>query len=162
MSNEAGRSTFRLNASYHTSAEVRNLSSELSKSPVPPILRVLPPFYTDFGKNIVIGGGVLINAHCHFQNHGGIAIGDGCRTGHDVMLVTLNHELTSGDHGIAYPAPIVLRKNAWVGVNATILPGVIVGGNAVIVAGATVVKDVPSNVIIGGVLAKFTKSIAPE
>ena len=75
MSNEARRFTFRLNASYHTPAEVRNLLSELFRSPVPPTLRVFPPFYTDFGKNIVIGVDVLINDCRHYLDHGGIRIG---------------------------------------------------------------------------------------
>lgn len=162
MSNEARRFTFRLNASYHTPAEVRNLLSELFGSPVPPTLRVFPPFYTDFGKNIVIGDDVFINACCHFQDHGGITIGDSCQIGHNVVFATLNHGLAPEDRGTTYPAPIVLGTNVWIGANATILPGVMIGDNAVIAAGAVVTKDVPPNVIVGGVPAKFIKSIAPE
>ena len=143
MSNEARRFTFRLNASYHTPAEVRNLLSELFGSPVPPTLRVFPPFYTDFGKNIVIGDDVFINACCHFQDHGGITIGDSCQIGHNVVFATLNHGLAPEDRGTTYP-------------------GVMIGDNAVSAAGAVVTKDVPPNVIVGGVPAKFIKSIAPE
>ena len=55
MSNEARRITFKLNASFHAPDEVRALLSELFGKPVPPSLRVFPPFYTDFGKNIEIG-----------------------------------------------------------------------------------------------------------
>ena len=52
MSDAARRITFRLNAAYHTQAEVRKLLSELFGCDVPSSLRVFPPFYTDFGKNI--------------------------------------------------------------------------------------------------------------
>lgn len=62
MSNEARRVTFKLNTSYYAPDEVRALLSELFGKPVPPSLRVFPPFYTDFGKNIEIGDNVFINA----------------------------------------------------------------------------------------------------
>lgn len=55
MSNEARRVTFRLNTAYHTPDEVRGLLSDLFDYEVPQSLRVFPPFYTDFGKNIIIG-----------------------------------------------------------------------------------------------------------
>ena len=83
MSNEARRVTFKLNTSYYAPDEVRALLSELFGKPVPPSLRVFPPFYTDFGKNIEIGDNVFINACCHFQDHGGVTLGDGCQIGHN-------------------------------------------------------------------------------
>ena len=49
-------------------------------------------------------------------------------------------------------------KNAWIGAGATILPGVTIGENAVVAAGAVVSKDVPANTIVGGVPAKGIKS----
>ena len=88
MSNEARRITFKLNASFHAPDEVRALLSELFGKPVPPSLRVFPPFYTDFGKNIEIGNDVFINACCHFQDHGGVTLGDGCQIGHNVVFAT--------------------------------------------------------------------------
>ena len=78
MSDEARRVTFRLNTSYHTPEEVRSLLSELLGSRVPETLRVFPPLYADFGKNITFGENVFVNACCHFQDHGGVTIGDGC------------------------------------------------------------------------------------
>lgn len=107
MSNEARRVTFRLNTAYHTPDEVRGLLSELFGDEVPQSLRVFPPLYADFGKNITVGENVFINACCHFQDHGGVTIGD----------------------------------------------------NAVVAAGAVVTKDVAENTVVGGVPAKFIKSI---
>lgn len=159
MSNEARRITFRLNASYHTPDEVRALLSELFGKPVPPSLRVFPPFYTDFGKNIEVGNNVFINACCHFQDHGGVTLGDGCQIGHNVVFATLNHGLAPEHRHTTYPAPIVLGKNVWVGSNSTILQGVTVGDNAVVAAGAVVTKDVPANAIVAGVPAKVIKYI---
>lgn len=159
MSNEARRVTFRLNTAYHTPDEIRGLLSDLFDYEVPQSLRVFPPFYTDFGKNITIGEDVFINACCHFQDHGGVTIGDGCQIGHNVVFATLNHGLALEEHRHTYPAPIVLGRNVWVGSNTTILQGVTIGDNAVVAAGAVVTKDVAANTVVGGVPAKFIKSI---
>ena len=130
MSNESRRITFRLNTAYHTPDEVRGLLSELFGYRVPSSLRVFPPFYADFGKNITVGEGVFINACCHFQDHGGVTIGDGCQIGHNVVFATLNHGLAPEERQTTYPAPIILGRNVWVGSNATILQGVTIGDNA--------------------------------
>ena len=159
MSEEARCVTFRLNSSYHTPDEVRGLLSELFGYTVPETLRVFPPFYSDFGKNIHVGENVFINACCHFQDHGGVTLGDGCQIGHNVVFATLNHGLQPEERGITYPAPIVLGKNVWVGSNSPILQGVTIGDNAVIAAGAVVTKDVEPGTIVGGVPARFIKKL---
>lgn len=159
MSNEARRITFELNNAYHTPEEVRNLLSRLFGKTVDESFRVFPPFYTDFGKNITVGKNVFINACCHFQDHGGVSLGDGCQIGHNVVFATLNHGLAPEDRQTTYPAPITLGKNVWVGSNSTILQGVTIGDNAVIAAGAVVTKDVPENTIVEGVPARIIRKI---
>lgn len=160
MSEEARRVTFRLNSAWHSQEEVRALLSELFGRPVPDTLRVFPPFYSDFGKNIQVGENVFINACCHFQDHGGVTLGDGCQIGHNVVFATLNHGQAPEDRGITCPAPIVLGRNVWVGSNATILPGVTIGDNAIVGAGAVVTHDVSADTIVGGVPARPIKKIA--
>ena len=159
MSNEARRITFQLNTTYHTPNEVRELLSELFGYRVPSSFRVFPPFYTDFGKNITIGEDVFINACCHFQDQGGVTLGDGCLIGHNVVFATLNHDMNPEKRAAMTPAPIVLGKRVWVGSNSTILQGVTIGDNAIIAAGAVVTKDVPANTVVGGVPAKFIRNI---
>lgn len=159
MSDEARRITFELNTSYRSQDEIRELLSRLFGYEVPSSLRVFPPFYTDFGKNIQVGERVFINACCHFQDHGGVTIGDGCQIGHNVVFATLNHGIAPQDRSHTYPDPIVLEKNVWVGSNATILPGVAIGDNAIVGAGAVVTKDVEANTIVGGNPAKLIRKI---
>ena len=154
MSNEARRITFELNNAYHTPEEVRNLLSRLFGKTVDESFRVFPPFYTDFGKNVTVGKNVFINACCHFQDHGGVSLGDGCQIGHNVVFATLNHGLAPEDRQTTYPAPITLGKNVWVGSNSTILQGVTIGDNAVIAAGAVVTKDVPDYALMAGIPAR--------
>ena len=131
MSDSARRITFELNGSYHTPDEVRALLSRLFGYEIDPSVRVFPPFYTDFGRNIAVGKGVFINACCHFQDHGGVTLGDGCQIGHNVVFATLDHGIAPAERRTTVPAPIVLGRNVWVGSNATILRGVTIGDNAV-------------------------------
>ena len=74
---EAIRLGMELNTKYHTPEEIREIMARLTGRPVDETFRLFPPFYTDFGKNITIGRDVFINSCCHFQDQGGITIGDG-------------------------------------------------------------------------------------
>ncbi|WP_418990663.1 DapH/DapD/GlmU-related protein [Alistipes sp.] len=159
MSDRARRITFRLNSAYRTPDEVRRLLSELIGCEVDPTVRLFPPLYTDFGQNIRLGREVFINACCHFQDHGGITLGDGCQIGHNVVFATLDHGLAPEKRKTTYPAPIVLGRNVWVGANATILRGVTIGDNAVVAAGAVVTRDVEAGTVVGGVPARVIRKI---
>ncbi|MDR1658664.1 MAG: sugar O-acetyltransferase [Deltaproteobacteria bacterium] len=161
-SQKALRLTAKLNSTYHTPDEIRALMSELTDRPIDKGFGLFPPFYTDCGKNIIIGRDVFINSGCCFQDQGGITIGDGALIGHGVVLATLNHGLEFDQRHDLYPAPIVIGRNVWIGANATVLPGVTIGRNAVIAAGAVVTKDVPANTIVGGVPAKIIRTITEE
>lgn len=158
-SDEARRITFALNNIYHTPDEIRALMSQLFGKEVDESFRVFPPFYTDFGKNITIGKNVFINACCHFQDHGGVTLGDGCLIGHNVVFATLNHGIAPEERASMKPAPIQLGKNVWIGSNSTILQGVTIGDNAIVAAGSVVTKDVLANTIVGGVPARYIRSI---
>lgn len=159
LAQEALRITSEMNGSYHEPQEVRALFSTLIGKEVDESFALFPPFYTDCGKNITVGQNVFINSGCRFQDQGGITIGDGALIGHNAVLATLNHGFAPEDRASMYPAPIVLGRNVWLGANVTILPGVTVGDNAIVAAGAVVTKDVPANTVVGGVPAKAIKTI---
>lgn len=159
---DAIRVTMELNNKYHTPEEIRKIMTELTGKKIDDTFRMFPPFYTDFGKNITIGKNVFINSGCHFQDQGGIEIGDGCLIGHNVVLATINHDLYPENNRINHYAPIKLGKSVWVGSNSTILPGVTVGDWAVVAAGAVVTRDVPPLTIVGGVPAKVIRVIDPK
>ena len=159
LSQEALKLTSELNGHYHTPEEIRELCSLLIGKPVDSTFALFPPFYTDCGKNISVGKNVFINSGCRFQDQGGITIGDGALIGHNVVLATLNHDIDPRKRSTMHSAPIVIGKNVWLGANATVLPGVIIGDGAIIAAGAVVTKNVPPNVIVGGVPAKVIKKI---
>ena len=160
-SREAQKITMKINTAYHEPEELVSLFSELTGKQVDPSLRLFPPFYTDFGKNITLGKNVFINAGCKFQDQGGIFIDDGALIGHNVVLATLNHDLAPEKRQQLHPGAIHIGKNVWIGANAVVCAGVSVGDNAVIAAGAVVVKDVEANTVVGGVPAKLIKRIEP-
>lgn len=162
QSSETRKILYRLNNSYHTPEEVRELFSQITGNAVDETFCLFPPFYTDFGKNITVGKNVFINACCHFQDHGGVTIGDNCQIGHAVVFATLNHVFSPSQRTRTYPKPIVLKEGVWIGSNATILQGVTIGKNAIVGAGSTVTKDVPDNAIVGGVPAKVIRYLTEE
>lgn len=162
LSDAAMRLTAELNNHYHTSDEIRNIFSRLIGKPVDHTFGLFPPFYTDCGKNITLGKNVFINSGCHFQDQGGITLCDGCLIGHNVVIATLNHDQDPKHRQALQPSPVVIGKNVWIGANATILPGVTIGENAIVAAGAVVTKDVAPNTIVGGVPAKFIKMISTD
>ena len=154
--------TAELNFQYHEPEEVTRLFSELIGKPVGEGFCLFPPFYTDYGQNITIGKNVFLNTSCHFQDQGGITIGDGALIGHNVVLATLNHNEDLERRNETIPAPIVIGKNVWIGANATITPGVTIGDGAIIAAGAVVTKDVPSMTVAGGVPARIIRAVRKE
>jgi len=162
FSNEAMMLTAELNGAYHQPEEVRALFSKIIGQDVDDGFCLFPPFYTDFGKNIHVGKNVFINSGCHFQDQGGVTIGDGSLIGHNVVLATINHDFDPAHRADNHPAPIVVGKNVWIGSNATILPGVTIGDGAIVAAGAVVTRSVPANVVAGGVPARIIKRISTE
>lgn len=158
-SREAMRITAELNASYHEPEEIIALMSALTGKQLDASFRMFPPFYSDFGKNIRFGRKVFINACCCFQDQGGITVGDGAFIGHRVVLATLNHGFLPEERTLHHPAPIVIGNDVWIGSGAIILPGVTVGDNAIVAAGAVVSKDVEPNTIVGGTPARLIKTV---
>ena len=159
MTQEAMKITNLMNNKYLPPAEPRKYMSVLIGQEVDEGFGLFPPFYTNCGKNIHLGKNVFINSGCHFQDQGGIYIGDGTFIGHNVVLATLNHDLNPNSRGDMWPKPIHLGKKVWIGSGAIVLPGVTIGDNSVIAAGSVVTKNVPENSVYGGNPAKLIKKI---
>jgi acetyltransferase-like isoleucine patch superfamily enzyme len=157
---KAIRTTAKLNSLVTDDGqEINKVFSELIGKKVDDTFFIIPPFYTDFGENINIGKNVFVNHACTFMDRGGIVIEDNVLIGPKVNLITTNHPLNPSERRATISHPIVIKKGAWIGVGATILAGVTIGENSVVAAGAVVSKDVPDNCVVGGVPARFIKSI---
>ncbi len=159
MSQRALRLTAKINSTYHTPEELRDLMSELIDKPLDRGFGLFPPFYTDCGQNITIGRNTFINMGCSFQDWGGIIIGEGCLIGHNCTICTVNHSKEAAHRGDMICAKVEIGNNVWIGANVTILPGVSIGEGAIVAAGAVVSKDIEPNTIAAGVPARQIKHI---
>lgn len=138
---------------------MREQLGEIVGSPVDDTTTIFPPFHTNLGRFINLGKHVFINHACSFLDMGGITLEDHVLIGPRVNLITENHPLNPATRRGIICKPILIKRNAWVGAGATILPGVTIGENAVVAAGAVVSKDVPDNTVVGGVPAKVLKHL---
>ncbi|MBO9635622.1 MAG: sugar O-acetyltransferase [Chitinophagaceae bacterium] len=139
--------------------EIRALLSQITESQIDASVAVFTPLHINYGKNIRIGKNVFINFDCTFLDLGGITIDDNVLIAPKVSILSEGHPVSPEDRHALVPQPIHIRKNAWIGANATILPGVTIGENAIVAAGAVVSKDVPDNTIVGGIPARIIKTV---
>lgn len=119
-------------------------------------VRILTPFICDFGNRVKFGKNVFINHSAILSASGGIEFGDGVMIAPGVRIATINHDMNER-HSIYTYGKVKIKKNAWIGMNVTICPGVTIGEYAVIGAGAVVTRDVPDYAVVGGVPAKVIR-----
>lgn len=141
---------------------IRLKVSELLGIEIDETTTICIPFYTDWGQHISIGKEVFINMGCTFMDRGGITIEDKVLIGPKVNLITENHPESSELRRYVYSQPIHIKKGAWIGASATVLPGITIGENAIVGAGSVVTKNVPDNTIVGGIPAKPIRQIKTE
>ncbi|MEK1372814.1 sugar O-acetyltransferase [Limosilactobacillus fermentum] len=128
-----------------------------------PNLSVQSRFNCDYGLNIHVGHDFLTNYNLTILDIAKVTIGDHVMIGPNVDIYTVNHLLDKEGrrHYHATALPVTIGNDVWIGGKATILPGVTIGDNVVVAAGAVVTKDVPSNTIVAGVPARVIKEL-PE
>ena len=124
-------------------------------------VRILTPFTCDFGNTVKFGKGVFINHSAILSSSGGIEFEDGCMAAPGLRIATINHDMNERHTTYTY-GKVTIKKNAWLGMNVTICPGVTIGEYAVVAAGAVVTKDVPDYAVVGGVPAKVIKMLDPK
>jgi len=159
---EIATRTMKISTELNASADInqiRELLSEITGILLDDSTTVLTPFHINLGIFTRIGQNVFINHGCSFLDIGGITVEDDVLIGPKVSVITESHPLNPSERKSLLAKPIVIKRNAWIGAGAIILPGVTVGENAVVAAGAVVSKDVPANTVVAGVPAKVVKTI---
>lgn len=118
--------------------------------------QVRAPLYVDYGRNIRIGARTFINYNLTALDVAAITIGDDVQIGPNVQLLTPTHPLDVQQRRDKLEAgkPITIGDNVWLGGGVIVLPGVTIGGNTVVGAGAVVTRDLPANVVATGNPAK--------
>ena len=151
------RICFRINTTEPDMEKIHPMENELFNGGLDVTSYIMPPMQIDFGCQIKIGKRVFVNHSLTCMGAGGITIDDGVMIGPNVRIVTDNHDFQN--RMVLRCKPVYIGSNAWIGIGAIILPGVTIGENAVVAAGAVVTKDVAPNTIVGGNPAKFIKNI---
>lgn len=139
--------------------EIRKFLSQITATEIDESVTVFTPLHINYGKHTKIGKNVFINFDCVFLDLGGITIEDNVLIAPKVSLLTESHPLNPNERQSLIPKPIHIKKNAWIGANATILQGVTIGENSVVAAGSVVSTDIPDNLVVGGIPAKIIKEI---
>jgi maltose O-acetyltransferase len=119
------------------------------------------PFYCSYGQNIHIGDHVYLNVSCTILDCNEVHIGHHVMIGPVVQIYTAAHHLTAETRiqGWEVAKPIVIEDNVWLGGGAILLPGVRIGRNAVVGAGAVVSRSVPANTVVAGNPARVIREI---
>jgi maltose O-acetyltransferase len=119
-----------------------------------------PPFFCSYGQNITLGDFVFVNVLCTILDCNEVRIGEHVMIGPGVQIYTAaHHQAESRNQGWEVAKAVVIEENVWIGGAAILLPGVRIGRNAVVGAGAVVTRDVPANTVVAGNPAKVIREI---
>ena len=140
-------------------AAVRELFGRAGSNPT-----VLSVFSCDNGRNIFVGDNFLANYNVTILDIAPVRIGNHVMIGPNTTISTVFHPLSPAKRRqhTGQAKPVTIGDDVWIGANCTILPGVTIGNNVVVAAGAVVNKDVPDNCVAGGVPAKIIKYIEDD
>ena len=113
---------------------------------------IQPPFFCDYGTNIVLGTGVFFNFNCVVLDVAPVTIGDHVLFGPAVQIYTATHPLRAAERrqGLESAQPITIGSDVWVGGGAILCPGVTIGERSVIGAGSVVTRSIPADVLAVG------------
>lgn len=151
----------RYNASSVTERDERRRILEELLGSVGEDVEIRPPFYCDYGSQISIGPRTFANYNLVALDVVSITIGADVQIGPNVQLLTPTHPLEAEPRRAKVEGgkPIVIGDNVWLGGGVIVCPGVTIGENTVVGAGAIVTRDLPPNVLAVGNPARVIRPI---
>ena len=122
-----------------------------------------PPFFCDYGTQIVLGADVFINFNCVFLDCAAITIGAQSQLGPSVQRYAATHPIDAAARvaGPELARPIGIGRRVWIGGGTIVLPGVTIGDDSVIGAGSVVTRSIPARVVAAGNPCRVLRSIEP-
>lgn len=122
---------------------------------------ILPPFRCDYGRQVRLGARSFVNYGGIFLDVAAIDIGEDVQIATNVQLLTASHPLDAARRRARWESgrPIRIDDGAWLGGGAIVLPGVTIGAEAVVGAGAVVTRDVPPRVVVAGNPARVMRDL---
>ncbi|WP_285116156.1 sugar O-acetyltransferase [Leifsonia sp. fls2-241-R2A-40a] len=152
--------TSRLNVlPFDDEAGKAELFAQILGRPLGSGVTIYPPFFTDHGRNLELADRVFINQNCTFLDYAGIRLAERVMVAPRATFITVGHPVDTADRRIWLTGgPIDVHENVWIGAGATILPGVTIGRDSVIAAGAVVADDVPPRSLVTGTKAAVRRT----
>ena len=122
---------------------------------------IQPPFFCDYGTNIILGRKVFFNFNCVVLDCAQVTIGDNVLFAPAVQIYTATHPISASERRkwLESARPITIGSDVWVGGGAIICPGVTIGDRSVIGAGSVVNRDIPSDVVAAGNPARVIRRL---
>ncbi len=151
----------RYNATRHDEQELRDRLLRELLGAVGEGVVVRPPLYCDYGNHISIGARTFVNYDCVLLDVAPIRIGAACQLATRVQMLTATHPVDPEARRLGWESaePIELGDNVWLGGGAVVCPGVSIGQDTVVGAGAVVTRDLPAGVVAAGVPARVVREI---
>jgi maltose O-acetyltransferase len=122
---------------------------------------IRPPFRCEYGTRVTIGPGTFANYELLMLDVAPITIGAACQIATRVQLLTATHPIDPAPRRAGWESaePIVLGDNVWLGGGVIVCPGVTIGDDTVVGAGAVVTRDLPAGVVAVGSPARVLREI---
>ncbi len=164
LSEERRRARLLLKALNGTRDDQVDERSRLIRELIPsagPGTWIEPPFYCDYGSNIILGEKVFFNFNCVVLDVATVRIGTGVLFGPAVQIYAATHPLSASERrtGLELGKEVEIGNDVWVGGGAIICPGVRIGNASVIGAGSVVTRDVPDGVFAAGNPCRVLRTI---
>jgi len=123
-----------------------------------------PPFYCDYGSNLLVGEKVFFNFNCVVLDVTYVRIGSRTLFGPNVQIYTATHptDHVTRSSGVESAKPITIGEDVWVGGSAVICPGVTIGDRTIIGAGSVVTRAIPPDVFAAGNPCRVIRSLTAE
>ena len=120
-----------------------------------------PPFYCDYGSNMIVGEKVFFNFNCVVLDVTYVTIGSRTLFAPNVQIYTATHPTDYRERasGLELAKPITIGEDVWVGGSAVVCPGVTIGDRTIIGAGSVVTRDIPSDVFAAGNPCRVVRSL---
>ena len=124
-------------------------------------VHIRPPFHLEYGNRVSIGAGTFFNYDCLMLDVAPVTIGAACQVATRVQFITATHPIDPGPRRIGWESakPIVIGDNVWLSSGVIVCPGVTIGDDTVVGAGAVVTRDLPTGVVAMGVPARVVREI---
>ena len=148
---------FKLNHTMPMTEEYAQLLKELLGDRLGEGSMISPPMQMVSADKVVIGKNVFINSNFLAMSRGGITIEDDALIAANVSLISNNHD--PYERQVLLCKPVLIKKGAWIGAGATVLPGVTIGKHAIVGAASAVTHDVPDYAVVVGSPAKVIKML---